>query len=73
MSFVGSINFLEMLGGLLLAVAVTLVFLSLVTPLRATSLRLSAIVFLVALALFSNYWVTYFASIFIIVACTRFG
>lgn len=66
MSLVGLTSFLEMLGGLLLAIAILFAFLSIIPPLRATSLRLSGIVFLVALALFSNHWATYFAAIFII-------
>lgn len=66
MQFVGPQNFLELLGAALLFVGVVLSFLSLVPALRTSALRLSAISFLAALAIFSNYWVTYFAAIFII-------
>jgi hypothetical protein len=59
-------TFLEFIGGALLIVAVAFAIVSLAPPLRQSSLRLSAINFLAALALFSNYWVTYFAAIFII-------
>lgn len=59
-------NFLQLLGALLLLIAVALALFSLAPWLRSFSLRLAAINFLTALALFSNYWITYFAAIFII-------
>jgi hypothetical protein len=59
-------DFLQLLGALLLFIAVVLALFSLAPWLRSFSLRLAAINFLAALALFSNYWITYFAAIFII-------
>lgn len=59
-------TFLEMLGGLLFAVAVLFALISLAPPIRVVALRLCAIVSLSAIALFSNHWTSYFAAIFII-------
>src|SRR5262245_5277649 len=62
----GPQSFLEILGGLILVVAVSLALFSLIHRFRAAALRLSAIILLTALALFSNHWTTYFAAIFIV-------
>lgn len=59
-------SFVELLGGACLAMESVLVLISLMPGLRTTTTRLAAILLLVALALFSNHWATYFASIFII-------
>jgi hypothetical protein len=59
-------TFLEMLGGLLFAMAVLFALVSLLPSIRSAALRLSAIVSLSALALFANHWTGYFAAIFII-------
>jgi hypothetical protein len=66
MNVVQPTNFLEFTGSLLLLVAVVFAILSLVQRIRQASLRLSAINFLGAFAVLSNYWVTYFAAIFIV-------
>jgi hypothetical protein len=60
------LNFVEVLGGTLMLVAILSGILSLFPALRAHSLRLLALFFVCALAMFANHWSTYFASIFVI-------
>jgi hypothetical protein len=59
-------SFVNALAGFTLLVGVVLLLLSLIPKIRARTTRIFAIFFVVGLALFSNHWTTYFASILII-------
>ncbi|MEX1027517.1 MAG: hypothetical protein WD049_05855, partial [Candidatus Paceibacterota bacterium] len=59
-------EFHELLAGVAFVCALILAFFGLRRRLRSTSLRLSAIFFLVTFTLFADHGVTYFAAIFII-------
>jgi hypothetical protein len=61
-----SVDFSETLGGMQLLVAVIFAFLSLRGTSRPVTIKLAAMFTIVALALFSETWGVYFASVFII-------
>jgi hypothetical protein len=59
-------SFIEALGGSVMVFALILVLASLIPCIRSHATRLLAILLVVGLALFSNYWATYFAALFIV-------
>jgi hypothetical protein len=59
-------SFIQTLSGILAIIALIFALISLFTKLRQHTIRLSALLFISSLALFSNHWSTYFAALFII-------
>lgn len=59
-------NFLEALGGVLVLISVICIFLSLRSDWRNHAMRVFALLIILAVALITNYWVTYFAAMFIV-------
>ncbi len=59
-------NFLEALGGVLVFISVVCLFLSLRDVWRNHAMRAFALLIILAVALITNYWVTYFAAMFIV-------
>jgi hypothetical protein len=59
-------SFIEALAGGVMTFALFLVLLSLIPCIRSHATRLLAILMVAGLALFSNYWATYFAALFIV-------
>lgn len=59
-------SFIQALAGTLCIIALILAIASLLSKLRSHMIRLSALMFISSIALFSNHWSTYFAALFII-------
>lgn len=59
-------SFSEALSGVAFAFAILLTFLSFISSLRTTAIRLAAVLYLATFALFANHVTTYFAAIFIV-------